>query len=65
MTTHPTHHAGLRGEPETAPHERAFCEPVPSDWLYTHNRICACGEIVSESWWERHQASHGRKEKTT
>ena len=61
---HITHHAGLLGTPEPAPHEPADCEPVPSDWFYTRNRVCSCGEIVSESWWAQHQqqAHNGRKE---
>ena len=63
--THMTHHASPVGTPEPAPHDSAEGEAVPSDWIYTHNHICSCGEIVSESWWERHQASHNHKEEAT
>ena len=61
MTTHaahPVHRGTPLGDPEPAPHEAPECQDVPSDWLWTHNYICSCGEIVSESWWERHQAAH-------
>ena len=30
--------------------------------IYTGTRRCPCGELVSESWWERHQAGHNHKE---
>ena len=66
MTTHATHHADLAGTPEPAPHVSAECRDVPSDWRWTHNYVCSCGEIVSESWWERHQQrAHNHKEETT
>jgi len=51
-----------RAAPDEPQHELAT---VPTGWIYTHNRLCPCGEIVTERGWLRHQAQHTANGKAT
>ena len=50
-----THYSLTQTSP-AAPEPEDAGVVIPRDWLDTHNRLCPCGEIVTERGWVRHPA---------